>query len=548
MPAFRSEESGPRIGFRTSALVVAAALLAGGCAAIQARRGSPGKITDNTLTPGRPLSASYGPDPAQGCSAAAVPILSLDLEADARTSRTSPAKPDERLCSAAEIYLGWDRKDLPSESVVRFVSWYVGLPMPAPRVTITVVPTEDAKTMAGMLLEPITTFARTASQPRFGLATLRFRKDASKVVLVVQDLAVELDPVPKRLALNSSAPLSGRLAGNYENPKVLISNPAGQLETPTVPPGKAFQTELRCGDRPGRIQVEIRAEDKGSENVVANFPVTCGVDQPTSVAIAEPEASPDAAREEKKVFELINGERISAGLAPVAWDDAVAQVARGISETRRDGSQGGSARAEVDVVERLRKADVASPLVLQNPSQAKSGEEAQTRFSTSPSHRANYMNTTITHGGIGIAAGTDANGRPAMFVTELFVKEAPPVDTQAVREKVRAAVAQKRKDARAPPLSKDATLDDLAQNYAKALADAKGNLPKERSDEILSQVRKSFRTINVISGAKADPLEFAEEPSVIGSAKVLGVGVAQGASAALGKNATYVVLITGTRR
>jgi uncharacterized protein YkwD len=533
-----------------SALGLALVLMVeGGCSAIEATRHSPGSIKDGSFSPGRPPSAQYGSDPAQACpSGGAMAFLPLDLEDAAKKTGTPPVKADGRLCSAAEALLGWE-KDLPDESVVRFVSWYFGLPAPIPRVTITPVPTEDGKAMAGMLLDAVSAFAKTAVQPRFGLATQRLHKDSSKVVLLMQDLVVDLDPVPKRLALNSQAPLSGRLVGDYANPKIVISNVMGQLETPSVPPGKAFQAELRCGDRPGRIQVEIRAEEKGAESIVATFPVTCGIDQPTSVTVAPPEQAPaDAAREEKKVLELLNAERTSVGLAQLSWDDAVAGVARAISQSARDASRSGGSPSQIDVVERLKQADISSPLVLQNPGRARSAGEAHARFSTSPSHRANYTNPSITHAGIGVAAGTDANGRPSVFVTELFVKELPPVDTQAVREKLRAAIARRRSDARAPPLASDATLEEVAQRYAKALADAKGDLPKARADEILMPLHKLFRTVNVISGAKADPLEFAEEPGVVATAKLVGIGVAQGAHPVLGKNATYVVVLTGTRR
>jgi uncharacterized protein YkwD len=437
---------------------------------------------------------------------------------------------------------------MPDETVVRFVSWYFGLTSPVP-VTLTIVPTEDPKVIASMVLDSISSFAKTAAQPRFGLATSRVAKDSTKLALLMVDLVVDLEPVPRRLAVNSQAPLKGQLVGSYENPKVLISDVKGKLETPPSSPGKAFQAELRCGDVQGRVQVEIRGEQQGSESIVANFPVMCGVDPPISVSLPPAAQAPvDPARDEKKDLELINSERTAVGLTALAWDDAVAKVARALSENRRDAMKGGGSQSEIDVVQRLKQAGVTSPLVLQNPAQARSVEEAHARFSFSPPHRANYMNPSITHTGTGVAPGSDASGRPSVFVTELFVKQLPPVDTKAVRESLRAAIARHRSDARAPPLASDPILEEVAQRYAKALADAKGNLPKARADEILLPLHKTFRTVNVIGGVKNDPLEFAEEPGVVGTAKVVGIGVAQGAHSELGQNATYVVVLTGTRR
>lgn len=528
---------------RTCAVGLGVSILAAGCAAVMAARGSPGTIKDGSLTPGRPPTASYGPDPGLNCSSQTIPIVSLDLEDKAKTNRTPVPKPDGRLCAAAEAFLGWDRKDLPDETVLRFVSWYFGLPAPVP-ATITGVPTEDPKVISSMVLDSISSFAKNAIQPRFGLATSRVAKDTSRLTLLMADVVLELEPVPKKLALNSQAPINGRLAGAYENPKVLISDVKGQLQTPPASPGKAVQAEVRCADVAGRIQVEIRAEQQGAESIVANFPVMCGAEPPTSVSVAPPSQGPmDPVREEKKVLDLVTAERTAVGLPAVAWDDAVAKVARTISESRKGGSQ-----SQSDVVALLKEAGVISPLVLQNPGQGRSAEEAHTRFSYSPPHRANYMNPSATQAGIGVAVGTDANGKPSVFLTELFVKQLAAIDTEAVRKDLRAAIAKKRSDARVPPLASDPVLEDVAQKYAKALADAKGNLPKARADELLLPLHKTFRTVNVIPGVKNDPLEFAEEPGVAGPAKAVGIGVAQGANPTLGQNATYVVIITGTRR
>jgi len=246
-------------------------------------------------------------------------------------------------------------------------------------------------------------------------------------------------------------------------------------------------------------------------------------------------------------LERINAERTSAGLSALAWDDSVARVARDISESRREEVLHAT-KSQVDVAERLKSVELASPVVLLNPAQARTPEEAHRQFSTSPGHRSNYMSPAVSHAGIGVATATDKAGHPMVFVTELFVHELPPVDTEALRQKLRAAMVQKRADARAPAIAKDATLEDVAQKYAKELASAKGTLPKARAEGILAPVNKGFRGVSLIQGAKSDPLEFAEEPTVVSGGKMTGIGIAQGVHPSLGKNAVYVVILMGTRR
>ena len=80
------------------------------------------------------------------------------------------------------------------------------------------------------------------------------------------------------------------------------------------------------------------------------------------------------------------------------------------------------------------------------------------------------------------------------------------------------------------------------------LAAAAGNLSRSRENEILAPLRRKFRTIDVLAGAKQDPLDFAEEPGVLAKGRLDGIGVAQGANTVLGKNAVYVVILIGSRR
>jgi hypothetical protein len=88
----------------------------------------------------------------------------------------------------------------------------------------------------------------------------------------------------------------------------------------------------------------------------------------------------------------------------------------------------------------------------------------------------------------------------------------------------------------------------VATEYAVELAAAKGALPKARVDELVSPLYKSFKTVRLLTGAKASPLELADEPSLVGTDKLYGLGVAQGWHQVLGNNAAYVVLLLGTRR
>jgi uncharacterized protein YkwD len=174
-------------------------------------------------------------------------------------------------------------------------------------------------------------------------------------------------------------------------------------------------------------------------------------------------------------------------------------------------------------------------------------EAAHERFSNSAVHRCNYLTPEATHTGIGVVPGGESEN-PTVFVTELFIRELAPLNIEAVREKLRAAIAQRRSEAGVPPIASDPILEKVAQKYAEELAAAKGTLSNTRANEILAPMHKTFRKVEVLAGVKGDPLELAQEQGVVVAGKVFGIGVAQGEHSTVGKNAAYVALLIGSRR
>ncbi len=552
----------PRRGLAAAAVVAIAAVAA--CAAVEAGRRFPGVLAKGEFSPTRAPATNYGPDPTRPCpTGGAFKILSDQLAELGKTSN-KPVEPDGRLCSAADTFLGWDSPDLPPEGVTTFVAWYFGLSSAPSRIVVTTIATEDQRDIASRLFDAAASFAGNAAAPRFGAATQRVKSSAgapsggsrtaaaggaTRVVLLLQDAAVELDPIPRQLPAGGQATLTGRLLGGLTTPKVLVSDPAGKLETPPQPPGNAFKAELRCGDRAGLMPVEIRAQREGSDVVAARFPIACGTELPKSVAVPEPPKGPvDVAAEERRLFDAMNAARAAAGVPPLAYDDSVARVARSMAEALRAESQPGTSGPAVDVVARLKEVGVVTPLVLLNPVVARTADEAQQRMLFTPVHRSNLLNPQATHGAAGVALAKSPEGVSEAFVADLLVRELPPVDVAELRTKLHAAVARKRADARAAPAEKDPRLEEVAQKYATELAAAGGNLSNAQANALVAPLYKSYQRLSVLSGAKVDPLEFAEEPGVTSAGNRLGIGVAQGNHPTLGKNTVFVVILVGEER
>jgi uncharacterized protein YkwD len=534
------------------AAALCALALGTGCAAVQANRRAPGTVANGTFTPGRAGSAQFGPNPALLCpTGGAFPILAADAAELARDAKRPVPQGDGRLCAVADALLGWNDPGTPPESVMSFLAWHYGLPAAPTRVLVATLETEDPRILAQRLLDPVNAFGGTALAPRFGVVTSREKKGFTKTVVVLYDALAELEPLARRVE-GGQVPVRGRLAAGLGKPKLSACDAAGSLQNVAAGNGPDFQADLACGAKPGMLLVEVRADRDGEAVSVARFPVMCGADLPASVKVPPPppKGGEIAAGADRAVFDLVNGERSAAGVPPLQWDPGVAQVAKAASEATRDESRSASTSNTInfDVVGQLRKAEVVSPLVLLNPAASRTPEEAHWRLAHSPLHRSNMLNPQATHGGVGLATLTDPNAGSIYFVTQLLVRELGAVDAEALRGKLRDAVAKKRADARAEEVKSDPMLEEVAQKYATAMAAARGDLPKAQGDAIVAPLYRPFRNVNIMGGAKTEPLEFAEEGGAAAPGKAMGIGVAQGMNPVLGKNAVYVVILIGTRR
>jgi uncharacterized protein YkwD len=527
---------------------MAALSLVGCAAALEANRRSPGTLTNGSFQPGRPAATQVGPDASRTCPrSTSLELVSQDLSAKAKSAGTPAPQADGRLCATAETLLGWQEPGNPPQSVVRFLAGYFGLESPNPLVSVATFETEDARQIADRLGETLASASSGKIPLRFGIATNRVKKGVTKTVLVMQEAPLELDPVPRKLSAGTKAQVSGKLVPPFGSPRVSVSDAEGHLTASKPGSGEDFKAEIACGNKPGRIGVEIRGAQDGAERILASFPVACGTDLPTSVEVAKaPSGTGDVASNERALLDQVNAERKAAGLPLLEWDDAVGKVARSLAEQYRESTaQGAPLKADVNGM--LREAGVSTAVVLVNPAEATSPAEAQASFNASPTNRANLLNREITHSGVGIATGKDKQGRVLSYVIEMFVKETGKLDAAESLKKLRAAIAQKRAAAGASALSSDATLDKAAQRFATALAAAGGKLDKATDDKIIKPLYRSYSTLNVLAGAKAEVLEFADEQGVRGPGKVIGVGLAQGASESLGKDAVYGVILIGVR-
>lgn len=548
---------------RVSAVALAFACGSAGCASIAAaNKRSPGVIENGNFRPTLPAAETYGPNPKYVCPTNPINSGVQGTLNDRFKGKTAP-DPEGRLCAVAETLLSWptaEAGDTAPESIRNFLANYFGLVSPLRPPILASFETDDSRMLTDPLTEPIASFAEDAKVPRYGLVTERTKqgnmtagdltqgksKGGTRAVIAVQDQNFELTaPLPRKIAPGGSAQLSGRVLAPATKIKTEIVDASGKLQT-IKSQDQTVTAQLSCGDRPGRILVQVAGEREGVDVQFANFMVSCGGELATSVPVPGKETATTSEQDEKRLLELINKEREAAGQKPLESNSGLADISRKISDDRGKGKPTTSSQ----LIQAMRDADIGSPVILESAIQAFNGDNAFERLANSPSERATILNADANQIGIGVAKGPMVGKVPTVIATALLIKQVPPADPAEIKKSLYDAMVQRRKDARAEALTRDPVLEDVAQKYADAAAAAGGQVAPEKLTEILAPLYKQSMTVNQVGGFLPDAkgaVEVAQQPSVVGKGNLVGVGVALGRSPQFGKNAPFVVVFFGTR-
>jgi uncharacterized protein YkwD len=548
------------------AIICAALLGMAGCAGLaNANKRSPGTVTGGQFKPGVAPEANYGPDPKLTCPTGGVNGALTDLlkREDLKGKKLTP---DGRLCALADTLLGWNlpNNEVPPEIVRAFLSQYFGLTatLQPGSFLITDEELQDAKPLdiASSLVSPLTGFAENAKAPIYGVISERISGANSaksggagalpgtyRVRLVMFDDQVQLDtPLPRSLPSGGTANVTGHVEGSYKNIKVQTVDSSGKLTT-TPAAGNTFNVPIACGDRPGKLLLQITGESDSGDVRLANLPVVCAGELPATVAMPGASTGPiDPAAAEKKLADTLNGDRTGANLKALNVSGPLSDIARALAEKQA----AGKAVSGSDLTSMMKEKEIQAPNILENAARAFSVDEAYAKLSDSPSDRANEMSPDVTDLGIGVAKGGDLGGKPTIIVTVLYIKTLPPADPVAAKTKLYDAIAKKRAEAKADEVAKDDTLDSVAQKYADAAAANSGQVPKDKETEIMAPLYKNAMVVNQMGGwvpDEAGVLEQANSGTPLAKGKLVGVGVASGKSVQYGKNSLYIVIMVGTR-
>jgi len=337
----------------------------------------------------------------------------------------TPARDGRLDLVATDIARATVGKRLPSFDAVAFLLHHYGIVEPEPyMVMVRSSPRGDVSLLAD-LRKQIPGVFKMGDWRRMGVGVKR-GADELIVVLTLQPQNLELRALSRRLPSRGTVTLVGRLLGRFVTPAVLVAAPRGGVRTMAMSARQGrFELTVACDSGDGVYQLEIEGDDGHGPGVLANFPLYCGVEPPARIAITRNEVTrrQDAAEAERELFVLVNRDRAAAGLPALARDARLQEVARGHSrEMARTGEVVHVSDKTGGAVDRIRAAQVSpAPRTLaENVGRAFSTVEVENGFMGSPGHRANILNSDVTHVGIGVAVGQAEGGVVPLFFTQLF--------------------------------------------------------------------------------------------------------------------------------
>ena len=466
----------------------------------------------------------------------------------AAEARGSAMQGDGRLALLA----AWTAEHLgpggtpPAHEVVEFFARHLGLVEPVPHLLILGQP--DPSTLEQSIADSVSQFLDRQPYNHFG-ATVVDRDGLTLAVVTLSSRWLRIDPLPRHSPAGQSVRLRGQLMGDYSTPVVAVAKPNGSVERFPAGAGPAFDVEIPTGPS-GVYQVEMLAQGRRGDTVLANFPLYVGVDVPSSVTLGGPAGEHDGgdpAGVAAELLRLTNATRRRAGAASVELSSELNEVAgahsRDMVEHHFVGHDSPSTGSAPD---RVRAAGLRSGLVLENIGRGYSASEIHSGLLESPAHRANITNPDVTHVGIGVVAEAEGS-RTAFVATEVFLRMTREIDLEGAPGRLLALINRARRARGAGPLELEPNLAEAARDGAREFFEDPGLSQQDVVDSASGSLRRFSIAFSRVGGLMVlvHRIEDASrlEPTFDPDLRYIGIGVRQGTRSDTEPNTVAVVIL-----
>jgi uncharacterized protein YkwD/enterochelin esterase-like enzyme len=245
-------------------------------------------------------------------------------------------------------------------------------------------------------------------------------------------------------------------------------------------------------------------------------------------------ATAEIAPLERAMFERVNQDRRKHGLAPLVYDERLADVGRAHCADMLQSHFFSHESPNTGTLEN--RLDAAGYLALEareNLASAPNIDRAEDNLLASPGHRANLLAPSVTHIGIGIMRGDATTGDPSVLtITQVFAKPAEALSAANVVSTVTSSINDARRSAGLGPLAADPYLDELARRHLDELpvdldGSAVGRVGQRIASELSADRSHGLKTVEISAQIVLSSSQF-DVPAAAKKAEArrLGVGAA----------------------
>jgi uncharacterized protein YkwD len=315
----------------------------------------------------------------------------------------------------------------PPRALYEFALRSHGLIDPTPRILSWDIPHDRDALLDPRITQGLERALRNGQFRRVGIAScISPRIHGRRLLVALVKGAVRLEPLRRSLALGEHAALQASVSLPHGGLSLMLSTPPGKVQSvPFRRDGAALRATIHCRTQ-GTYQVEMLGAGPFGAQVLANFPIYCGVDPPEKVIVrAEQSRLASVPQIEATLVRMTNSFRRARGLAPLAPLSALAQMARGHSRDMREtGFVGHLSPSSGAPADRVRRAMIAFRALRENIAVAYRVEDVIPALADSPAHLANLQASDVTHLGLGVAIDQDSVP-PVLYVTQKMIRPVP---------------------------------------------------------------------------------------------------------------------------
>ena len=332
---------------------------------------------------------------------------------------------------------------------------------------------------------------RPATQIGIGVAAEGFLPRMLYVTLAAGEKFSSLEPFPTMPQYGKGYWLKGTLDPGFEDPQLIVTLPSGDvIETPLELDGaRRFAHVVRFDKGKGQYTVEVTATGPAGPAVLELMRCYAGVDYPPPDRNGgNGPVLADLRKAEKFLYAQVNKARAVAGLPALAYDEKLAGVARLHSQDMAaNGFFAHISPTRGTLADRLKRAGIAAQKFTENLAANTDLQAAHDGLMNSPGHRKNILDDEVTRVGAGIVRQLTGQ----LLVTQVFARDFPAYDTDALAGELVSAVNAKRAELGRGALRTDARLERIAAENSKTMA-ALGRHDHSRAQKLLESERLPF--------------------------------------------------------